>query len=59
SIRSVIDDGEGAVAEVLAKPINDFVVILQMPEGVEKAKADKDDHQDDKDDKDDKASGGW
>ncbi|HEY0189577.1 MAG TPA: ChaN family lipoprotein, partial [Kofleriaceae bacterium] len=46
SIRSVIDDGEGAVAEVLAKPINDFVVILQMPEGVEKAKADKDDHQD-------------
>ena len=39
SIRSVIDDGEGAVAEVLAKPVNDFVVILQMPEGVERDKS--------------------
>ena len=37
SIRSVIDDGEGSVADVLAKPINDLVVVLQMPAGVERA----------------------
>jgi uncharacterized iron-regulated protein len=34
SIRSVIDDGEGNVGEALAKPINDFVLVLQMPAGV-------------------------
>jgi len=32
SIRSVIDDGEsGDVAEVLAKPMNDFVVVMKLP----------------------------
>lgn len=31
SIRPVVDDGEGGVAEVLAKPINDYVVVLQLP----------------------------
>jgi len=31
SIRPVLDDGEGGVAEVLAKPINDYVVVLQLP----------------------------
>jgi uncharacterized iron-regulated protein len=31
SIRAVIDDGEGGLAEVLAKPMNDFVVVLQLP----------------------------
>ncbi|MEO8702317.1 MAG: ChaN family lipoprotein [Kofleriaceae bacterium] len=31
SVRVVIDDGEGSVAEALAKPINDFVMILQLP----------------------------
>src|SRR5207302_470879 len=28
SIRTVIDDGEGAVASALAKPMNDFLVVL-------------------------------
>jgi hypothetical protein len=31
SVRSVIDDGEGSVAEVLAKPMNDFIVVLELP----------------------------
>jgi uncharacterized iron-regulated protein len=31
STRTVIDDGEGAVASALAKPINDFLVVLTMP----------------------------
>ena len=31
SIRAVIDDGEGGLAEVLAKPMNDFVVVLKLP----------------------------
>jgi uncharacterized iron-regulated protein len=31
SVRPVIDDGEGNVAEVLAKPMNDYVLILKMP----------------------------
>lgn len=39
SIRSVIDDKEGSVAEALAKPINDFFVVLEMPPGVERAPA--------------------
>jgi uncharacterized iron-regulated protein len=34
SIRGVIDDGEGSVGEALARPINDYVLVLQMPEGV-------------------------
>jgi hypothetical protein len=41
SVHPVLDDGEGSVAEVLAKPMNDYVVILQMPADVEKAHADK------------------
>jgi len=35
SIRGVIDDGEGSVGEALARPINDYVIVLQMPPGVE------------------------
>jgi len=31
SLRAVIDDGEGSVSEVLAKPVNDFVLVLQLP----------------------------
>jgi uncharacterized iron-regulated protein len=31
SVRAVIDDGEGSLANVLAKPMNDFVFVLQMP----------------------------
>jgi uncharacterized iron-regulated protein len=50
SVHPVVDNGEGSVAEVLAKPINDFVVVLQMPPDVRRA--DKPDG--DKDDKDDK-----
>jgi uncharacterized iron-regulated protein len=38
SIRSVIDDKEGSVAEALAKPINDFYVVLEMPAGIESAR---------------------
>ena len=34
SLRAVIDDEDGGVAEVLAKPINDFAVVLKMPPGV-------------------------
>ena len=33
SIRSVLDDGEGEVARILAKPMNDFVIVLQLPAG--------------------------
>jgi hypothetical protein len=40
SIRSVIDDGEGSVGEALARPINDYVVVLQMPADVRKASSD-------------------
>ncbi|MBX3159827.1 MAG: ChaN family lipoprotein [Deltaproteobacteria bacterium] len=37
SVRPVIDDGEGNVAEVLAKPMNDYVLVLKMPRHVERA----------------------
>jgi uncharacterized iron-regulated protein len=37
SVRVVVDDGEGSVAEVLAKPMNDYVVVLKMPPGPKKA----------------------
>jgi hypothetical protein len=37
SIRSVIDDKEGSVAEALARPINDYFVVLEMPPGIERA----------------------
>jgi hypothetical protein len=30
SLRAVVDDGQGAVAEILAKPMNDYVVVLAM-----------------------------
>ncbi len=36
SVRVVVDDGEGSVAEVLAKPMNDYVVVLKMPPGTKK-----------------------
>ena len=39
SVRAVIDDGEGSVAEVLAKPINDFVLVLQLPKAPKTASA--------------------
>jgi len=32
----VIDDGQGGVAEELAKPMTDFLVVLDMPEDVKK-----------------------
>lgn len=31
SLRTVIDDGQGSVAEVLAKPMNDYVIVLTVP----------------------------
>jgi uncharacterized iron-regulated protein len=51
SIRSVIDDGEGSVGEALARPINDYVVVLQMPPDVKRKTDDDKDgegHQDSK-----------
>jgi uncharacterized iron-regulated protein len=43
SLRAVIDDGEGSVAEALARPMNDFIVVLQMPPDVQRATRDSDD----------------
>jgi hypothetical protein len=40
SVRGVIDDGEGSVVAALARPINDFVVVLQMPAGVQRKTGD-------------------
>jgi hypothetical protein len=40
SIRGVIDDGESGVGDALANPINDYVVVLQMPADVQRAPAD-------------------
>lgn len=37
SVRAVIDDGEGAVANVLAKPQNDYAFVLQLPKKTEPA----------------------
>ena len=51
SVRGVIDDGEGSVGEVLARPINDFVVVLQMPPDVQRAGKAGDKDADDKDDR--------
>lgn len=31
SVRAVIDDREGSVSDVLAKPINDYVFVLELP----------------------------
>jgi uncharacterized iron-regulated protein len=39
SLRVVIDDGEGGIAEVLAKPINDYVLVLQLPKPAAKTAA--------------------
>jgi hypothetical protein len=30
SLRSVVDDGSGGVAEALAKPMNDYLVVLEL-----------------------------
>src|ERR1051325_4354841 len=48
SLRGVIDDGKGAVGEALARPMNDFVVVLQMPAGVERAQPGQSEKTDDK-----------
>jgi uncharacterized iron-regulated protein len=40
SIRGVIDDGEGGVSEALARPMNDYIVVLQMPPDVRRKTAD-------------------
>jgi uncharacterized iron-regulated protein len=42
SIRGVIDDGEGGVSEALARPMNDYIVVLQMPPDVRRKTADDD-----------------
>jgi uncharacterized iron-regulated protein len=34
SVHAVIDDGQGGVAEALAKPMNDFLVVLELPADV-------------------------
>ena len=47
SVRSVIDDGEGGVAEALAKPMNDYLVVLQMPADVKRKSGDDDKYGDD------------
>jgi uncharacterized iron-regulated protein len=31
SVHSVIDDGEGSVASALARPMNDYLVVLELP----------------------------
>ena len=44
SLRSVVDDGLGGVAEALARPMNDYLVVLDLPADVKaklKAEADK------------------
>jgi uncharacterized iron-regulated protein len=42
SIRGVIEDDEGSVGAALARPINDLLLVLQMPAGVERgAKPDR------------------
>lgn len=45
SVRTVIDDGQGGVADQLAKPNTDFLVVLNLPEDVKKQMAE---HKDDK-----------
>ncbi len=34
SIRGVVEDDEGSVGAALARPINDYLLVLQMPAGV-------------------------
>jgi uncharacterized iron-regulated protein len=31
SVRTVIDDGDGGVAAALAKPMNDYLIVLTLP----------------------------
>ena len=31
SLRTVIDDGQGGVADAIVKPMNDFLVVLELP----------------------------
>ncbi len=43
SVRTVIDDGQGGVAEALAKPQNDYLMVLELPADAKaKAAADRD-----------------
>ena len=46
SVRAVIDDGEGSVGAALASPINDYVVVLLMPAGVQRKPDDDKDGKD-------------
>jgi uncharacterized iron-regulated protein len=39
SIRSVVDDGQGGVSDELAKPITDFLVVLDLPADAKKRAA--------------------
>jgi uncharacterized iron-regulated protein len=39
SVRTVIDDGEGGVAAALAKPMNDFLIVLELPAAMKHATA--------------------
>ena len=32
SLKTIVDDGMGGVAEALAKPMNDYLVVLELPE---------------------------
>ena len=41
SVRTVIDDGEGGVAAALAKPMNDYLVVLSLPMDAKKPAADE------------------
>ncbi|MEJ7597485.1 MAG: ChaN family lipoprotein [Kofleriaceae bacterium] len=36
SLRAVVDEGEGEVARILAKPMNDFVLVLELPPGAKR-----------------------
>lgn len=41
SIKTVVDDGEGALAEALVKPINDYLVVLTISKAQRDAEAKK------------------
>jgi len=45
SVRPVIDDGEDGVAQVLAKPMHDFVVVLELPADVKAKMAEEREHE--------------
>ena len=44
SVRPVIDDGEGDVAELLARPINDYLFVMSVPRDAAAAAAPADPH---------------